>query len=65
MKKVKKIQYTRLADRKARVIQFVARTYAQITAAYEKLKSRYKKTVKLGKLIATGAGLYSGSFQIS
>ncbi len=48
-----------------KIIRFFGRTWENLCRVIEKLKSRYHKIVRLMNQKAMGAGLYSGSIQVS
>lgn len=48
---------------KKKVITFICRTWQQIRVAYEALRTRYKKPVRM-TTIPLGAGLFQGVFEI-
>jgi len=60
----KKHYYKKIREVKTRIIHFVNRTWTEIQEWYDRLKSRYKRLVKLGK-ITTVHGMLSGSFSVA
>lgn len=65
MKKAHIIRKGRIPRTKARVISFYGRTWESICTAYNALKSRYRKVVKLVTYKAMGAGLYRGYIEVA
>jgi len=65
MKKVTKITVRKVSVAKAKIVTFIARSWDDIQRAYMNLKTKFRRTVKLGKLKAMGAGLFTGSFTLA
>lgn len=50
--------------KKTKIISFFGRTWTSLCCAYEALKSRYRRIVKLVSYKPMGAGLYKGYLEV-